>query len=328
MCCRYYLFHIVAGRYLSTGSTKSRRPCETGRKYIVTLSLTRRELLETSDFHFVASKPSAQITAVPVKKSNWAHLWRHSPRTRGPVHALLADAQGVWAWSPRDPHAEATRHASVQAWITTHPGCDLGLWVSGQLVCSLPRTAASALQDDETVRSNARRELVELHGAGAASWALATWKNDAARGVCALAGINLAELNLLAREHGVQIQSVVPWWYHAFQEARRCVDALNHAVAGHVCVVEGRQIAWITTTRGLLAAVRQMSLANACIAELRHEIGMMMAHATDQRLAPVVLGQGLEDGARTSDLDALVLGRLDGLQPPQWLRPSFQQDML
>ena len=294
----------------------------------MTLSLTLQPLLPVSrDFHFIAALPGAQISPIQVRKSKWANPWRHAQGVRGPVHALLADGQGVWAWSPSDPHAEATRHASLQDWITSHPGCDIGLWVSGQLVHSLERNPVSAPLDDEALRSNARRELVDRHGDGAAEWALATWKNNSARGVCALAGIDLDKLNQHAREHGVQLQSVVPWWYHAFQEARRCVDALNYVGNGHVCVVEGRQIAWITTTSGLLTAVRQSTLNTACIADLRLEIDKVVAQTTEYRLAPIVLGQGIEDGARTTDLNALVLGRLDGVQPPQWLRPSFQQDM-
>ena len=295
----------------------------------MTLSLTRHAALPVPrDFHFVPETPGAQIGPIHVQTSKWTNPWRRGQRVHGPVHALLADGQGVWAWSPGDPHAEATRHESVQKWITTHPGCDMGLWVSGQLVHSLERSAVSAPQDDEALRSNARRELVDRHGDGAAGWALATWKTDVARGVCALAGVDLVKLTQHAREHGVRMQSVVPWWYHAFQEARRCVDALTYAGIGHVCVVEGRQIAWITTTYGLLAAVRQLTLNTACIADLHSEIDKVMAQTTDHRLAPVVLGQGLVDGARTTDLNALVLGRLDGMQPPQWLRPSFRQDML
>ena len=294
----------------------------------MTLSLTRHSQPPVPrDFHFVPATPGPQIGPVQVRKSKWTNPWRRGGRVRGPVHALLADGQGVWAWSPGDPHAEATRHESVQEWITSHPGCDIGLWVSGQLVHSLERNATSAPQNDEALRLNARREFVDRHGDGAADWALATWKTDVARGVCALGGIDLVKLNQHAREHGVQMQSVIPWWYHAFQEARQCVDALNYAPNGHVCVVEGRQVAWITTTSGLLAAVRQLTLNTACIADLRTEIGKVVAQETDHRLAPVVLGQGIEDGSRTSDLGALVLGRLDGVQPPQWLRPSFQQDM-
>jgi len=293
------------------------------------LSLTRRSPSPVSrDFHFVGAMPGAQVSPIHPRKSKWAHPWRRGQRIRGPVHALLADEQGVWAWSAADPHAEATRHESVQKWITTHPGCDIGLWVSGQFVHTMERNIVLAPQNDEAMRLNARRELVVRHGTGAAGWALATWKNDIARGVCALAGIDLDKLSEHAREHDVWMQSIIPWWYHAFQEARRCVDALNYAANGHVFVVEGRQIAWISTTRGLLAAVRQMTLGTACIADLRMEIDKIVAQTTDHRLAPVVLGQGLTDGARTTDLGALVLGRLDGAQPPQWLRPSFQQDML
>ena len=38
-------------------------------------------------------------------------------------------------------------------------------------------------------------------------------------------------------------------------------------------------------------------------------------------------GQGLRDGTHTQALDALVLGRIDGTQPPEWLRPSLYREM-
>ena len=133
----------------------------------MTLSLTLRPSVPIcGDFHFVAAMPGAQSGPIPVRASKWANPWRHEQPVRGPAHALLADGQGVWAWSPSDPHAEATRHASLHEWIATHPGCDMGLWVSGQLVHNLERDAVSAPLDDAAMRLNARRELVDRHGDG------------------------------------------------------------------------------------------------------------------------------------------------------------------
>jgi hypothetical protein len=37
---------------------------------------------------------------------------------------------------------------------------------------------------------------------------------------------------------------------------------------------------------------------------------------------PVVLVEGMTDGTSTRSWSAIVLGRLDGEQPPLWLRPS------
>lgn len=264
----------------------------------------------------VARAVTARIAALPAS--------RHRVRLKAETHALLADAHGVWSWSPQDSHAPAMRHSSVEDWIANHPGCDMRLWVAGQLVYSLAQASTATFEDDETLHSRARCGLVDEHGSDAAKWALATWRNDAARGVCALAGIDLPALTEHGRLHGVRMRSVVPWWYHAFQEAKRCVPSLNHAPHGSVCVVEGRQMAWISTVDGLLAGVRQVPVADNCIEALGEAIFRMEPRPKGQLSATVVLGHGLRDGARTRPLRATVLGRLDGEQPPQWLRPSEQ----
>ena len=287
------------------------------------LSLFGRTMLTISKaFHFDAVAPARHLVRAVTARSTAQPAAHHRPGSRTPTHALLADAQGVWAWSPRDSHAAATRHATMEDWMSTHPGCDLRLWVAGQFIHSLERTSEPTLEDDETLHSRARCNLVEQHGPSAAKWTLATWKNDTARGVCALAGIDLAALTEHGRRHGVRVRSVVPWWYHAFQEAKRCVNALNDAPSGNVCVVEGRQIAWISTTCGLLADVCQVCVDDNSIEALGEAIGRLTRHSGDALRATVVLGHGLKDGARTHPLNAIVLGRLDGEQPPQWLRPS------
>ena len=287
------------------------------------LSLFGRAMLPFSRaFHFDAVAPALHVARAAAARNATQPALRRRLGLRHPAYALLADAHGVWAWSPRDSHAPATRHSNVEDWVSSHPGCDMRLWVAGHLVHSLARTSAPTLEDDEALHSRARSELVEQHGAIAAKWALATWKNGAARGVCALAGIDLAALTEHGRRHGVRVRSVVPWWYHAFQEAKRCVNALNDAPSGNVCVVEGRQIAWLSTTCGLLTDIRQVSVDDDSIEAVRDAIGRLTRQSRNPLETPVVLGHGLKDGARTHPLNATVLGRLDGEQPPQWLRPS------
>jgi hypothetical protein len=96
-------------------------------------------------------------------------------------------------------------------------------------------------------------------------------------------------------------------------------------------VVEGRQIAWAETSGGLLTEVRQRELDEPSVDALRFEIEAFEREKEGQgktrASATVLLGQGLADGARTTGLNAIVLGRLDGEQPPQWLRPSFRKEM-
>ena len=292
------------------------------------LSLTGRAPLPLSKaLRFdtaVAGTPAAPLAE---RRNAWQSPSRNrlGLGLRSPVHALLADAEGVWAWAPDDAHAAATRHASVQTWFEAHPGCDVRLWVAAQLTRSPDRPHAAAHDDEAALRSCARQEFIDRHGRVAAAWALATWKNDAARGVCALAGIDLNVMNRDASRHGVRVQSVVPWWYHAFLAAKRCVSALNQAERGQVCVVEGAHVAWITTTRGLLADVQQRALETASVGALQTLITEATVRRDGLGTATVVLGQGLADGASTGGLNALVLGRLDGQQPPLWLRPSAHE---
>jgi hypothetical protein len=235
-------------------------------------------------------------------------------------HAVLIETRGAWAWDPNDPHAAATRYASAAHWIETHPGREASLWVSGPLIRSLPQTP------DRDVRGHARKQLVEQHGSAASAWPLATWRNPIARGVCALVGVDLTALRQHALRFGVKLHSVEPWWHHAFEEAKRCVTTLNHSAFSQVCVVEGAQVAWISCVNGLLSQVRQTRLQSATVQSLQSELSELQSADGRNVGKAVIVGHGLSDGARTTALGALgalVLGRLDGDQPPQWLRPSF-----
>lgn len=137
----------------------------------------------------------------------------------------------------------------------------------------------------------------------------------------------LALLSQQARLHGVRVQAIEPWWSHAFETATRCVGSLRSSERAAVCVVEGAHVAWALMTRGVLDQVRHHTLEAASVAALRDEIGRMAAECGVPPRCTVVLGQGLVDGAATGSLGAAVLGRLDGEQPPQWLRPSLGADM-
>lgn len=280
----------------------------------------------TRVLRFEGATPASRTVAT-AKPQHRASPLRHASVRAPSVHAVLVDDSGAWAWEPSDCHAAATRHASVQAWIEEHPGRDVRLWVSGQLLRSLGNVPSAHLADDEALRSQARRALVHRHGERASQWALATWKSELAGGVCALAGIDLEDLTRHAQRHGVRMRSVVPWWYHAFLEARRCVVSLVEARGANVCIVEGQQIAWLTIANGQLSDVQQGALESPCIAALADEIRAMAERTGGAQQLTVVLGQGLVDGARTQALKALVLGRLDGDQPPQWLRPSLRKEM-
>ncbi|MBC8057150.1 MAG: hypothetical protein H7Y61_11295, partial [Rhizobiales bacterium] len=143
----------------------------------------------------------------------------------------------MWAWTPGQWQAAATRHADLHDWIERHPFCDVRLWVSGELLRSVDSGACPARHDFETAPDSARDELVRRYGDAAANWALTAWTSDVAQGACALAGIDLAALTRHAHEHHVRLRSVVPWWFHAFSQAKRCVNALTASEHADVCVV-------------------------------------------------------------------------------------------
>jgi hypothetical protein len=263
-------------------------------------------------------QPSRLWAARPAKKAVPARHIRH---------AVLVDTRGAWAWDPADRHAAAARYASVAHWIETHPGCEMSLWVSGPLIHSFRQAPSGEFQnDDAAVRGCARRQLIEHHGSAASDWPLATWHNAIARGVCALAGMDLTSLRQHASRFEVKLHTVEPWWHHAFEEAKRCVTTLNDSAFGYVCVVEGAQVAWISCVNGLLADVRQTWLKAPTVQALQSQLTELQANGVNATSKTVILGQGLSDGSRTSALSALVLGRLDGDQPPQWLRPSFSEE--
>jgi hypothetical protein len=84
---------------------------------------------------------------------------------------------------------------------------------------------------------------------------------------------------------------------------------------------------WITLCDGALHHVHRCVLDEATVEALRSAIARRQEGARSVDLPIVVLGQGLVDGGDTSRIEALVLGRLDGQQPPQWLRPATQLEV-
>ena len=257
----------------------------------------------------------------------WSRQLRRDLGLRGAAHALLADERGVWAWEPENCYASASRHGGVREWMRSHPGVDVRLWVSAALTRDIDDMAALPNRDDAGMRSHARQAFVDRHGDIASTWPLATWRNDISRGVVALAGIDLDALRMQGAQSDVRIRSVEPWWHHAYLEAKRCVPRLGSAAHAHVCVVEGRAAAWIALSSGTLNHVRRCVLEEASVDALHAMITRLQADQDQFDVPTVVMGQGLVDGGDTGRMAAHVLGRLDGDQPPQWLRPCTRHEV-
>jgi hypothetical protein len=291
-------------------------------------SLNQTSMLSIAgDLRFDAMGPDVTVYRTKTPFSVWPRQLRYRLRPRGVAHALLADARGVWAWAPGDCYAAPKRHSGVRDWMRSNPGSDVRLWVSAELTRSIEDIATLPHRDDAGMRSQARQALVDRHGDIAATWPLATWRNELARGVVALAGIDLDALRRHGAQNDVRIRSVEPWWHHAYVEAKRCAPALARASNAHVCVVEGLAAAWITLSNGMLNHVSRCVLEAANVDALCATIARMRTDRKPEAVPTLVLGQGLVDGGDTRRIDAFVLGRLDGDRPPQWLRPCTQAEI-
>ena len=292
------------------------------------LSLHHAPLLSMKgDIRFDVIVPDISLERSMKPLRAWSRQLRRDLGLRGAAHALLADERGVWAWEPGNCYAAATRHGGVREWMRAHPGVDVRLWVSAELTRDIDDAPALPMRDDAGMRSQARQAFVERHGEGAASWPLAMWGNEVSRGVVALAGIDLDALRLQGAHDDVRIRSVEPWWHHAYLEAKRCVPQLRKAGSARVCVVEGRAAAWIELSTGSLSHVRRCVLEEATVGALYEKISLLHADHAVGDIPTVVMGHGLADGGDTSRIEGLVLGRLDGDQPPQWLRPCTQSEV-
>ena len=177
----------------------------------------------------VAGTPTAPHTE---RRGAWQSPLRYGVGLRSPVHALLADAQGVWAWAPDDAHAAATRHASVQTWFEAHPGCDVRLWVAAQLTRSPDRPHAAAHDDEAALRSCARQEFIDRHGRVAAAWALATWKNDAARQSNLFRDCHFPELGATGKVRWLRVMASVHTIRRHAEDQIRC-DQSRHCCGHH-----------------------------------------------------------------------------------------------
>ena len=241
--------------------------------------------------------------------------------------ALWLGPDGLWdmgtlpaGWpmgAPRAGPAPPQRFADFDAWCQAHPGQACTLWLSAWGVHELVVDAALPLAGDSGLLAYARPLLVHYHGQAAAHWSLTTWQAAGRRGVSALHGWPLAGLQASARQAGVHLRWVRPWWCQALVMAVQAAPALVQAAAARLLVVEGRLVSDLTLARGALVGLQQRRLADNTPAALQ-------ALAQDGPATVCwALGHGLQDegaGERrltplTARTGIVVLGRLTGLAP-------------
>lgn len=231
-------------------------------------------------------------TPVPTRQGPsrpaWPWLQRLRPHT--PL-AVLMQAGPATAIGP------ATTPADWPAWCQAHAGRHVQLWLGASLTHELALAPGLALGDDAALLAYARPLLQHYHGEPAAHWPLAAWRCGAGlrapqRGVSALHGVDLAALQAAARQAGVRLQAVQPWWSAALALALARVPALAASDQAQLLVVEGPLLTQLQLQRGRLRQAQRRRLPQARWAALQ----TWWQAQPDQALGPAwAVGHGLPD---------------------------------
>ncbi|MDT7838951.1 hypothetical protein [Aquabacterium sp. OR-4] len=221
-------------------------------------------------------------------------------------------------WQAAEP-GQAVRWDGLEAWCAAHPGARARLWLSAWWVLDMLIDGALPLHDDAAVLAYVRPLLQHYHGDAAAPWPLAAWQAGAARGVSALHGQPLAELQATAARHGVQLQAVQPWWARAMRLALAQEPSLLREPAAQLVMVEGRLVTRLDLRRGSLVGLQQRRLPQATP-------GALQAWLANEPVAVQrCLGYGLDVQAGASHPALPLLGGAAGRAtlsgdhpPPAW----------
>jgi hypothetical protein len=250
-------------------------------------------------------------------------------RRLAPPHALWLGPDGLWdhgpmpGWRPwargGQDHAWPRRHDSFDAWCAASPGQACQLILSAWLLHELLLDPRLPLADDTARLAYARGLLQHYHGEAAAAWPLAAWQAGGRHGVSALHALTLPALQASARQAGVSLRGIRPWWSLALAMAWQQVPALAHADTGRLQLVDGLLVTQIELARGRVHQLLQRRLAAAqpgCLRDWQATLPPVVCR--------VALGHGLDAPWRPAAGDALqVLGILHGSAPAAlWARAS------
>lgn len=238
-------------------------------------------------------------------------------------HGLWLGADGLWdfgplpGWHPFSARLAQrwlpVRHASFEDWSQAHAGRACRLVLSGWLVHELLLDRDLPLSDDHARLTYARGVLQHYHGDAALQWPLAAWQAAGRRGVSALHALSLHTLQAQARQAGVALRSVRPWWSVALALALQQRPPLASAETARLLVVDGRLVTQIDLARGVLVGLQQRRLAaptHAALQTLDEDACQTVCCALGHGLvAPAVDAAALPGSAIT------VLGSLQGNAP-------------
>lgn len=265
-------------------------------------------------------------------------------------HALLLQDGVLWdGGSARGAFVPPQRHADFAAWCAQHANGVCDLWLSGAFVHELVCDPALPLAGDAALVEHARAVFAHYHGEPSLAWRLAPWAAKGQQGVSALHGIDLPALLTVAREHGVRVRSLRPWWVWVLRLALQRLPALRSHPHVHLLVVEGRHVGALRLHRGAVTALQSLWLHEATalsLAQLANELRSSTATDSDGAAAPCseaatagppmamalsspvltpiyAVGHGLRNPAgAAAGIEAL--SALDASTPPtDWLQPAL-----
>lgn len=207
--------------------------------------------------------------------------------------------------------AAAQPHASFDAWCQAHPGQACQLLLSGWLLHELLLDPQLPLADDTARLACGRGLLQHYHGEAALQWPLAAWQAAGRHGISALHAMPLVALQASARQAGVALQAVRPWWSQALAMAWQLVPALARASSARLLVVDGTLLTQVNLEQGRLQQLQQRRLADARPDSLRSW------HAGQPAVAcSLAIGHGLAGAWPGNGGDGLqLLASLQGQSP-------------
>lgn len=269
-----------------------------------------------------------------LRPSPWVTRWTRRLRSLfgdRETWLLFARRDGVWSWAAPQARNDAarlpTRHDRVDDWMARHPGQRVRLLLSSELLhqFSVPDDSAT-LHDEIALADHARHRLVHYHGSDAQRWPLAVWHAQGQSGACALHGLDLDALKVVARRHHVRLTAVGPWWAAALATAARRHPRLGQADRAGLLLAEGRRMTGLRIARGRVVEVGMRYLDEATLSSARTAAAEWLVDGGAHDGPVLLTGYGLSvvDAAALPGGSPLqVIGDTDTLEaahpPLDWL---------
>lgn len=248
-------------------------------------------------------------------------------RARGgvPRHVLYLHAQGVAAWAVDGADATPAAFDSFAAWCGAHRGERVWIHVSGTAIHSLVVDSTLRLHDAASVRRYACQQFTHYHGPQAAGWPLALWNEGNSCGACALHGVDLEALRLVATAHDVTLAALSPVWAAGLPRLAARHPGFTGAGRHGLLLVEGCAATWLVVEDGAVVMLRQRWLDAARDDAIQRLLGSLSQDAPTLSEPPIVAGWDVDvPNGLPADI-AVVFGELGGPRAlADWVPAAWQ----